>query len=305
MFLLTLPPRRPVVCLAKARHQDDAWRVLHQLADDATPDLRRTLVAVLASVGAALPADRLAALVSAGDQAALEAVLLDTWETLGVQGLQDRVLPKLRTLALQAAEATALVGIDVAFNVQDDAALRAIDALAGQHLTQVSQTTREAVRGIVRRAFESGTPLTQQIAEISQVIGLTERQAVSLAAFRQGLIDAGESPARVQALVARRAQALRRQRAEVIARTESMAMVHEGQQERWRQAARDGLLEASRLRRTWLVTPDDRLCSLCAPVPGMNPEGVGLETAFVTPLGLVLHPPLHPSCRCVVTATLR
>jgi alanyl-tRNA synthetase len=73
-----------------------------------------------------------------------------------IKGLQERLAPRLRILALQAGEATSIAGIDVAFNVQDPEALQAIDAYAGRQITAISQTTREAVQGIVRRAFESG-----------------------------------------------------------------------------------------------------------------------------------------------------
>jgi hypothetical protein len=260
----------------------------------------REVTQVLASVGVALSREDLARLVSTGNQAGAEQLLRQAWDDVGERGLQETLAPRLRALALQAGEATSIVGIDVAFNVQDPEALAAIDAYTGRQITAISQMTREAVRGIIQRAFESGTPITQQISEIAELVGLTPRQAESLARFRQGLLDAGEKPGRVQELVERRAQAGRRLRAEVIARTEGLSAVHEGQDARWRQAVADGLLDPNRFRRHFVVTPDDRLCPVCAPVPGMNSNGVGFDTLFATPVGAIHHPPIHPMCRCTV-----
>ncbi len=70
-----------------------------------------------------------------------------------------------------------------------------------------------------------------------------------------------------------------------------------GQQLGWRQARDNGLIDDS-ARRFWIVTPDDRLCPECAAVPGMNPDGVGLDEEFDTPYGPMEGPTLHPQCRC-------
>jgi hypothetical protein len=292
--------------IVKARYVDTApddsfWRVLHRLADKALGGFRRSLLAVLGSVGVSIPRDRLTALTIAGDAEALAQAVQQVWQTVGVSGLQEHVAPQVQALALEAAEVTTLADISVRFNVEDQEALRAIERFTGQRMTAISDTTLEAVRGIIRRAFEAGTPITQQIAEIQELVGLTPKQAESVSRYRQGLLEAGEKPTRIDALVEKRTRALRRQRAESIARTESMAAVHEGQQERWRQAVRDGLMDTGRFRRYLVITPDDRLCPVCAAVPGLNPEGVGLEQPFETPGGSVQHPPIHVMCRCSVS----
>ena len=296
---VALPPRPqrswvPVArALYKAAPDDATWRLLHQLADHATPAMLRDVTQVLASVGVALSREDLARLVSTGNQAGAAQLLRQVWDDVGERGLQETLAPRLRALALQAGEATAIVGIDVAFNVQDPEALQAIDAYAGRQITAISQTTREAVQGIVRRALESGTPITQQISEIAELVGLTPRQAESLAHFRQGLVEAGEKPGRVQELVERRAQAIRRLRAESISRTEGLNAAHLGQQQRWEQSAREGLLDPTRLRRFWILGP--RACpKICVPIPGMNPDGVGLLEPFKSPAGPLMFPTAHP-----------
>ena len=195
----------------------------------------------------------------------------------------------------------AIVGIDVTFNVQDPEALQAIDAYTGRQITAISQTTREAVQGIVTRTFNNGLPLAQQIAEIAEVVGLTGQQALSLSHFRDGLREAGEKPQRITALVEQKAKALRRQRAEVIARSESMQAIHVGQFERTAQSIRENLLDASRVKRFWIIAADERLCPICAAIPGSNSDGVGQNELFVTAVGALPYPPAHPLCRCTIS----
>lgn len=275
------------------------WQLLHRLASAATPALLRAVDEVLTAVGVSLPTDQLEALAAAGDQHGAEQLLRQAWRAVGERGLEDTVGPQLRALALSAAEATTLVGVDVVFNVQDPEALAAIDAYTGSQIVAISETTLEAVQGIIRRAFESGTPLTQQISEIAEVVGLTPQQAESLATYRQGLVEAGETPGQIETLVARRAAAVRRQRAEVIARTEGLNAVHTGAHERLIQSLRDGLLDPTRVKRFWIL--GSRPCPvICIPIPGLNPQGVGPLDPFQTPVGPLMYPTAHPACMCVV-----
>lgn len=276
---------------------------LQDLVDTEMPVLLAEVGVVLAAVGIALSRGEIAAIVSRGDALALEQLLLQAWEAVGVRGFEETIIPRLRTLALQAAEAISIVGVDVAFNVRDPEALAAIDAYAARQITAINQTTIEAIQGIIRRAFESGTPITQQISEIAELVGLTPRQAESLARFRQGLLDAGETPRRVQEAVARRAAVVRQLRAEGIARTESLNAAHIGQAERLNQAARDGVLDAARVTRFWVL--GSRPCpAICVPIPGMNPQGVGLNEPFKTPVGARMYPTAHPQCMCVVNIAI-
>jgi hypothetical protein len=54
------------------------------------------------------------------------------------------------------------------------------------------------------------------------------------------------------------------ERAELIARTETMRASNEGQQEAWDQAVEEGLLTGNE-QQEWIVTPDDRLCPSASP----------------------------------------
>lgn len=80
-------------------------------------------------------------------------------------------------------------------------------------------------------------------------------------------------------------------RAEVIARTETMRAVHEGQRQLWDQAVDKGLLPED-YKRTWITTPDDRLCPVCEPLDGEVASAEGLYADIFD------GPPAHPNCRC-------
>lgn len=298
-----IAPVRPFARFVDEEPDDEFWLILHVLADTAYPAMFDAVNAVLRSVGTGVNRAHLASWIATNNRAAAIDALSNAWEQLGDFGLRERLLPQMHALALQAAEATTVATVAVAFNVRDPEALAAIALSAGQQITAISQTTREAIRGIVQRAFESGTTLTQQVSEIEALLGLTPRQTQQLSTFRQGLVEEGLKASEVQRAVERKARQMRRDRAANIARTESMQAVHMGQAERWNQPVREGLLEPARLRRYWIVTPDDRLCrTICAPIPELNPDGRGLDEVFDTPLGGILMPPAHPLCRCALSA---
>jgi hypothetical protein len=195
-------------------------------------------------------------------------------------------------------------------------------------LREVSDSTRLAIRDVVLRAFNEGGHPFEQARTIRNLIGLTNRQGQAVTNFRnmlqsgdpakmqealeRALRDRRFDPtvfraiqqqaaipkARVDRMVQRYYDRYLNYRARNIARTETLRASNAGQQEVWRQAEEQGFLPPDRTRRKWIVTPDDRLCPLCQPVPGMNKEGVGLREGFNTPIGPVQYPPLHPSCRC-------
>lgn len=90
-------------------------------------------------------------------------------------------------------------------------------------------------------------------------------------------------------------------RAETIARTESLRATNIGIQNSWKQAIEQGTVPEALVRRQWIVAKDERLCSHCAPIPGLNPkQGVPFGQPFRTPTGPATLPPLHPNCRCTV-----
>lgn len=109
------------------------------------------------------------------------------------------------------------------------------------------------------------------------------------------------TPAQIDKMVAAYARKYRQFRSQTIARTEALRATNFGVQDAWRQLIESGGAPEALVRRQWLVAKDERLCAVCAPVPGLNPKrGVPFGQPFTTPNGPYMLPPLHPNCRCTV-----
>lgn len=107
--------------------------------------------------------------------------------------------------------------------------------------------------------------------------------------------------AQIDKMVAGYERKYRRYRSETIARTEALRATNAGVQDAWRQAIEGGKVVEAQVRRQWIVSRDERLCEICAPIPRMNPKiGVTMGQPFATPKGPTMLPPMHPSCRCTV-----
>lgn len=182
----------------------------------------------------------------------------------------------------------------------------------------------EALRTIMGRGLDAGRHPSEIAPEIRDAIGLNAQQASAMANFRRGLeqrelsralgrdlgsklsaqvraaikqpelIDSG----RIDALVEGYRERLVAHRADMIARTESIRALSEGQQEVMEQAVQDGHLNGNTLRRYWLVARDEKTCPVCNGIPRANPKGVGLQEPFRSSKGPIMNPPSHPNCRC-------
>jgi len=108
------------------------------------------------------------------------------------------------------------------------------------------------------------------------------------------------SPEQIDKMVDAYARKLRAWRSRMIARTEAARANQMGAQLMWKQAADNGLFPANLVRRYWITAQDERVRLSHRPIPGMNPEGVGLDDMFNTPLGEKMAPPIAPNCRCGV-----
>jgi hypothetical protein len=108
-----------------------------------------------------------------------------------------------------------------------------------------------------------------------------------------------EPEIRDAAVKAYRNRALRA-RADSIGLSEASQALHQAQVEAWGQAVAKGIVQASWVRRFWLVTDDEHLRLTHRAVPGLNPNGVGLYEPFQTPKGLAMQPgwSFDPGCRC-------
>ena len=342
--MLWVALRKAPVPLAVTRlpaGDEAAWRALHAMADRLRPELARRLREILAQAQRGLSQATLESLLLSLGEPGIVAALGDAWDLSVRAQIAVQIQPVLQEIVQQAAlrarshfvaslERLRIPTEQVTTRLTGDlmgprSALWA-EQHAGDLVTQITQTTRDAIGTAVRDAMANGKPIgtltrevrgiieqvpittplqtpAQQAQHVRALTGLTPRQVGQVERFREGLIQRGMTGDRLVGRVERKASQLLRQRAELIARTESITAAAAGQQALWEAAEREGLLDSGRARRHWVVTPDDALCSLCRQVPRMNPDGVGLHEPFQTPLGLVMHPTLHPACRCAVVLT--
>ncbi len=119
--------------------------------------------------------------------------------------------------------------------------------------------TREQVRELLEDAFEGDYDVHELADEIEDIIGDEDR-------------------------------------AETIARTETMRASNEGQQQAWNQAVDAGVLTGAE-QKVWIVTPDDRLCPICE---GMEDVTIPMDEDFDVDGERVSTPPGHPRCRCTI-----
>lgn len=150
-----------------------------------------------------------------------------------------------------------------AFDATNPAARKWIEEHALETVDDMSTTTRERVRDLLERSFDGEFDIDELTDEIGDIIG----------------DDA---------------------RAESIARTETMTASNAGQQQLWDQAVEEGLLTGDE-QQEWIVTPDDLLCPICAPMEGQKAP---LDGTFEVDGEDIDGPPAHPRCRCTIGLTV-
>lgn len=199
------------------------------------------------------------------------------------------------------------------FNVTNPFVLRAAETLTADLIRGVSAESKDAVRRLIFNSVRDGVPPREAAKLIRQTVGLTTRQALQVSNYRAGLVAGGRKPRDVDRLSERLSGRLLRDRAENIARTETMRASNRGQQLLWQELQNKGILGQDFAQR-WMTTPDDRLCPRCAPLNGRTVQlgflfretqrGV-LPSSRVPVAGeTTMSPPLHPRCRCVLVAVV-
>lgn len=287
---------------AKASEAEYKW--LQDIADAAMPEVRRRFIAAIEAIRGTIKESEL--------QAAIETGSVET--VMRFLGIEDRmtaamgssIIPPIEDVFIDAGRAVPAIqragGGELAmrFDISNPAASAFLRSYDFGLIREVSTETRDAVRNVVLNAVQYGGHPREQAKQIKELVGLTVKQTQAVQNYRAAL-ELEERPAdQVDRMVARYNAKMLRLRGETIARTETIRAGNAAQDMAWEQAATNGLLNRTTLRRQWLVTPDDRLCVYCAQVPGLNPGGRPLGVAFETPFGLMLRPPLHPNCRCVL-----
>lgn len=283
------------------------WRALHTVADAAYPRLLRLWLTQLHDAQAAVDESAVAQLLTVGDIAGAERFVATAWMTAGLGPLPDLLEPILQQTLVRGASATVrawpqLTGVvfQGRFNLQAPEAVAWLRRFGAEQVAQIDETTRAGLRTALTSGLEAQQPPAQTARQLRSQLGLTSQQQSAVAMAEVQWRAEGKTEAQVTGLRERLAAQKLRQRAEVIAHTESMTAANMGNQQLTIQARDAGWLSVT-AKRTWVITPDSHLCPGCAKIPEDYPDGVGLQETFLTQWGAVLTPPAHPTCRCAVS----
>ena len=282
------------------------WRAVHAVAASQVEALRRIIMRLWATPFPGLeealaegrPGPALMVIEAALHPAEAEAakqvanVFMKCIVGAGEATWRTGMTPRNYTPRLRTAEAGDRSGaLTISFDRTSPEALAWSKANAGNLVT--SCNNRDAIRKIIVGGFADQKPPRVIAKDIRMVIGLSDPQYAKWSK----MTDFKEK--------AKYAVKANRQRALLIARTETMRASNEGQMEAWRQGVKTGLLKGSE-NRVWITTYDDRTCPTCAPMDGVI---IVLRGSFQLPTvgksagGVVRMPPAHPACRCAMGLT--
>lgn len=326
---------RPTVAVGTFRRQPKSYVLSHDVADAAAPAMVRAIYRAFREVQAGFSDDELVARYRDADP---HLWTLDDWRravntlTLRLATiLGDAVMESVKAHARALPESrirkdmlATLGTLGFRFDLVNDRAVQWANLHAAELVAGVSRETEAAIRAVIVRMYTEGLTPVRAAREIRQLIGLTQRGAMAVDNLRRNLerrlqlaqlardAESAISPQqraywvrqqlltteRIDRAVARYANRALRQRAELIARTESMTASNRGQQLMWQEARDRGLVDTDRVQRQWLITPDERLCPICRP---MENQRTGLDEPFRLESGaLLMAPPAHPRCRCTM-----
>lgn len=266
----------------------------------------------------------LAELLTAGQTVAAEQLVVRAGSMSGLKAATQRVL--LEAAKDELARASRLFNIGLHLDHFSPTVVSFAEQHVGRLVTNIVADQRAVINDIIVDALKTGKHPYETAREIRLFIGLTPDQRRAVVNYRDALqrqdmnalaralrdrrsdpkilrlFQEGKplTPLDINRLVEAYAERWLNHRAVTIARTESLQALNMGHRLAWVQAAADGKFDAATLYRRWFTSPDERLCPVCQPIPGMNPDGVALWEAFQTPNGPVMDAPLHPNCRCVI-----
>lgn len=178
----------------------------------------------------------------------------------------------------------------IVFDVVNQTAVAAMQANRLQMVREFTDEQRRATSLALISGVEAGTNPREAARNFRQSIGLTERQWAAVANYRRALEAVGSDDkafeislqrelrdrrsdsairraiaqskplpkARIETLVEHYTKRFIRYRSEVIGRTEALRAVNQGNEEAYRQAIADGVIDADQLRRSWETRVDGR-----------------------------------------------
>lgn len=186
------------------------------------------------------------------------------------------------------------LGFAMNFSLDNPYSVPWIERNAAELVTRVSADARETIRDVVANGFRAGNPPREMAREIEQTVGLLPRQALAARRYRAALRATEASPERIETLTTRYRARLLHQRAEMIARTETIAAEAQGILDSWMVARDEGLIIPG-TQKQWIAAPSDRTCEVCEALDDQGP--IDLADSWTDTEGHpTARPPAHPMC---------
>ena len=259
---------------------------LDRLFDTLEPKARRNINRAIKRVGSKVTTGMITESVRRGRVSSRLSAALNTLP----DELRASVGPIIDTAVAQGGAASLrTIKAGVRFDITNPLATKAAGTITANLVKQVTVETKKSLRTVIQQAFRDRLPPAATARRIKPLIGLTSRQAVAVRNFRSRLASLGLDEKLVTKRAARYAEKLLRQRAFLIARTETIRALSAGQQAAWRTARNAGRIPKTSLQR-WSVVGDDRLCPICIALSGVKRK-IGQQFP-----GGISHPPAHPAC---------
>lgn len=213
------------------------------------------------------------------------------------------------------------------FDTYSDVTLARVRAAQDRLIQQLAGDVRQNVYNIVMDGARRGLTPEETVANIRDLIGLTDTQSQAVLNFQsmlydldpaaltrqlrnteydaalQDAIDSGVDlgDAAIQRMTEDYASNYLDYRANTIARTESVRATSAGLQDSYQQAIERGALPAEAIKQFWTVALDEKTCPVCLSIPDMNPNGIAIGEQFESIDGPMDAPPdPHPACRCSI-----
>ena len=321
-----------VSLVQKAPYIDPSSRLL-SLLDQVEPQLKRAFLLMIEDIKGALVMTEIEGLLAQGRiHEALQMVEINSVRAYRFANQVGKVFVLSAENTAQKISGFVLVDFDQTNQ-------RAVDIMRVNRLEFVREFMEEqkrATQAALRDSIQRGVNPRVQAREFRNSIGLTQRQERAVSNFRRLLSeDPREALTRrlrdgrfdrtvirsleterpltqkhINTMVGRYRKRYLKFRSEQIARTESLASVHEGNEEMYKQAIDQGALEKETLIRTWIDADDKRVRDSHDPMGGqIRPFG----EPFITGAGnRIMYPGDRnaPSrevieCRCTISTRIR
>lgn len=241
----------------------ETWQRLLRLADELRPEVRLRFLRAMRAASARLTIIQVEEALASGQINRAEQLLAGVLRPTDLSTVSTALHDLFdRAGTLSAQDLNVVIRPDrLRFDVTNPRALQWAESQVGTRIEEwsaLTTTERAAIRDVIRQTVAGEQTIRDAAKTLRSMVGLNTQQRRALLNYRLMLRSQGMKSDRVRLKSDAKSAQFLRERAETIARTETLSAVNAGQQEAWLQARELGLITG--LERVWIVTPDDRLC---------------------------------------------